>query len=146
MRSLRRRNGCTANQARRWDTGMTPGEGTSLPSKPRDARPGHPTRRARARAMASVTMAEREAERLSARVEQLEREKAALEAFAGIAAHELVEPLVITEAYATMIAARLDGDEHEDSLRDLDALTRTVARTRLLLEALLNDARTSDTH
>ena len=91
-------------------------------------------------------MAEREAERLSARVEQLEREKAALEAFAGIAAHELVEPLVITEAYATMIAARLDADEHADSRRDLEALTRTVSRTRLLLEALLNDARTSDTH
>jgi signal transduction histidine kinase len=91
-------------------------------------------------------MAEREAERLSARVEQLEREKAALEAFAGIAAHELVEPLVITEAYATMIAARLDADEHADSRRDLESLTRTVSRTRLLLEALLNDARTSETH
>ena len=33
-------------------------------------------------------------------------------AFAGVAAHELVEPLVITEAYATMIAERL----HEASL------------------------------
>ena len=91
-------------------------------------------------------MTEREAERLSARVEQLEREKAALEAFAGVAAHELVEPLVITEAYATMIAARLDADEHADSRRDLEALTRTVSRTRLLLEALLNDARMSDNH
>lgn len=91
-------------------------------------------------------MAEREATRLSARVEQLEREKAALEAFAGIAAHELVEPLVITEAYATMVAARLDEEEHADSRRDLAALTRTVSRTRLLLEALLNDARTSGTH
>ena len=91
-------------------------------------------------------MAEREAELLSARVEQLEREKAALEAFAGIAAHELVEPLVITEAYATMVAARLDADEHADSRRDLAALTRTVSRTRLLLEALLNDARASEAH
>jgi chemotaxis family two-component system sensor kinase Cph1 len=91
-------------------------------------------------------MAELEAERLSARVEELEREKAALEAFAGVAAHELVEPLVITEAYATMIAERLDEDEHAESRRDLAALSRTVARTRLLLEALLLDARATNDH
>jgi light-regulated signal transduction histidine kinase (bacteriophytochrome) len=91
-------------------------------------------------------MAEREAERLSARVEQLEREKAALAAFAGVAAHELVEPLVITEAYATMIAERLDEVEHAESRRDLAALSRTVSRTRLLLEALLHDARATENH
>jgi chemotaxis family two-component system sensor kinase Cph1 len=91
-------------------------------------------------------MAEREAERLSARVEQLETEKAALEAFAGVAAHELVEPLVITEAYATMIAERLDETEHAESRRDLAALSRTVSRTRLLLEALLHDARATEHH
>ena len=91
-------------------------------------------------------MAELEAERLLARVEQLEREKAALEAFAGVAAHELVEPLVITEAYATMISERLDEDEHAESRRDLAALSRTVARTRLLLEALLHDARATGDH
>jgi light-regulated signal transduction histidine kinase (bacteriophytochrome) len=87
-----------------------------------------------------------EAERLSARVEQLEREKAALEAFAGVAAHELVEPLVIAEAYATMVAERLHDGEHAESQRDLAALARTVSRTRLLLEALLHDARTTDDH
>jgi light-regulated signal transduction histidine kinase (bacteriophytochrome) len=91
-------------------------------------------------------MVEREAERLSARVEQLERENAALEAFAGVAAHELVEPLVITEAYATMVADRLDEDEHADSRRDLAVLARTVSRTRLLLEALLHDARSTGQH
>jgi light-regulated signal transduction histidine kinase (bacteriophytochrome) len=91
-------------------------------------------------------MAELEAERLLARVEQLEREKAALEAFAGVAAHELVEPLVITEAYATMISERLDEDEHAESRRDLAALSRMVSRTRILLEALLHDARTTSDH
>jgi signal transduction histidine kinase len=91
-------------------------------------------------------MAEREAERLSARVEELEREKAALEAFAGVAAHELVEPLVITEAYATMVAERLDEEEHGESRRDLAMLARTVSRTRLLLEALLHDARSTEEH
>jgi light-regulated signal transduction histidine kinase (bacteriophytochrome) len=91
-------------------------------------------------------MLEREAERLSARVAQLERENAALEAFAGVAAHELVEPLVITEAYATMISERLLEDEHAESRRDLATVARTVARTRLLLEALLHDARSADEH
>jgi light-regulated signal transduction histidine kinase (bacteriophytochrome) len=88
-------------------------------------------------------MLEREVETLSARVEQLEREKAAVEAFAAVAAHELVEPLVMTEAYATMVSDRLDHDEHADSRRDLDALSRSAARMRLLVETLLHDARSS---
>ena len=91
-------------------------------------------------------MLEREAERLSERVAELERTNAALEAFAGVAAHELVEPLVITEAYATMISERLHEDEHAESRRDLAIVARTVARMRLLLEALLHDARSADEH
>jgi signal transduction histidine kinase len=86
-------------------------------------------------------MLELEAERLSARVEELKRQKAALEDFAAAAAHELVEPLVITEAYASMVHDRLDDAEHAESRRDLAALGRTAARTRLLIEALLYDAR-----
>jgi signal transduction histidine kinase len=86
-------------------------------------------------------MLDLEAERLSARVEELKREKAALEAFAAAAAHELVEPLVITEAYASMVYDRLDDIEHADSRRDLAALSRTASRARLLIEALLYDAR-----
>jgi len=91
----------------------------------------------------STLMLEREVENLSARVEQLEREKAAVEAFAAVAAHELVEPLVMTEAYASMVSDRLDHDEHAESRRDLDALSRGAARMRLLVETLLNDARSS---
>jgi signal transduction histidine kinase len=100
----------------------------------RSPRRSHPTR---------STMLEREVETLSARVEQLEREKAAVEAFAAVAAHELVEPLVMTEAYASMVSDRLDQDEHADSRRDLDALSRGAARMRLLIETLLQDARTA---
>ena len=85
------------------------------------------------------------AERLAAHIEQLEREKAALEGFAAAAAHELVEPLVITEAYASMVYDRLDDIEHEESRRDLVALGRTASRARLLIEALLHDARTAET-
>jgi light-regulated signal transduction histidine kinase (bacteriophytochrome) len=89
-------------------------------------------------------MLDLETQRLSARVEELEREKAALEQFAAVAAHELVEPLVITEAYATMVHDRLDDAEHTDSRRDLAALSRTASRARLLIEALLFDARANE--
>jgi signal transduction histidine kinase len=91
----------------------------------------------------SAAMLEREVKTLSARVEQLEREKAAVEAFAAVAAHELVEPLVMTEAYVSMVSERLDADQHADSRRDLDALRRGAARMRLLIETLLQDARSA---
>jgi signal transduction histidine kinase len=83
---------------------------------------------------------EAENRRLHARIAQLEREKAAGEAVVAVAAHELLTPVIMIDAYATMVAERLDEDLHESSLRDLDALHRGAARTRLLLETLLNDA------
>lgn len=92
----------------------------------------------------SARVLEREVDRLAARVSQLEREKARMEAFAAIAAHELVEPLVMTEAYASIVSDRLSAPEHADSRRDLDALSRGVSRMRLLVESLLDDARASD--
>ena len=80
---------------------------------------------------------------LRARLAEVEREKAEVEAFAAIAAHELLEPLVMTEAYAAIVSDRLDGEAHAESLRDLDALGRGAARVRLLVEALLHEARCS---
>lgn len=94
--------------------------------------------------MRSVPGLEREVERLAARVHQLEREKADVEAFAAVAAHELVEPLVMAEAYAAIVSDRLSDAEHADSKRDLDALARGVARIRLLTESLLHEACASD--
>jgi signal transduction histidine kinase len=91
----------------------------------------------------SIPALELEIEQLSARVGELEREKADLEEFAAVAAHELVEPLVMTEAYATMVIGRLDEQAHAESRRDLDALARGAARLRLLVETLLHDARSS---
>jgi len=92
-----------------------------------------------------------ELSRLEARIKALEdenavleAEKAALEGYAALAAHELVTPLVIAESYASLVAERLRGDEHETSREDLDALRRSVARTRLLVEGLLHDARASN--
>jgi signal transduction histidine kinase len=87
---------------------------------------------------------ESEIERLLARVSALEDEKAALEGFAAVAAHELVVPLVMAESYASIVSDRLDGEEHADSRRDLDALGRGAARARLLVETLLHDARSSE--
>jgi signal transduction histidine kinase len=43
-----------------------------------------------------------------------------------------------------MVHDRLDDIEHADSRRDLAALSRTASRARLLIEALLFDARTGD--
>ena len=89
-------------------------------------------------------MLELETARLTARVEELEREKATLAAFAAVAAHELVEPLIITETFAALVSDRLDEELHADSRQDLAILGRTANRTRHLLEALLSDARSGE--
>jgi signal transduction histidine kinase len=84
---------------------------------------------------------EAENRRLHRRIAALEDEKADVEAFAAVAAHELLSPLVLADAYATTVSERLDGDLHADSRRDLDALRRAASRTRLLVETLLHEAR-----
>jgi signal transduction histidine kinase len=86
---------------------------------------------------------ELDVERLLDRIDALEREKASLESFAAVAAHEILQPLILAEAYAALIAERLPGDEHKSSRRDLDALTRGARRGRTLVETLLYDARTA---
>jgi signal transduction histidine kinase len=90
-----------------------------------------------------VLTLEREVERLTAQVELLEREKADVEAFAAVAAHELVEPLVMTEAYASILSDRLAEPEHAASRADLQALGRSVSRHRLLTESVLHEARSN---
>ena len=89
-------------------------------------------------------MLELETARLAARIEELEREKVTLAAFAAVAAHELVEPLIITEAFAAMVSDRLDEEIHAESREDLAIAGRTATRTRHLLEALLQDARSGE--
>jgi chemotaxis family two-component system sensor kinase Cph1 len=85
-----------------------------------------------------------EVERLSGRVARLEEEKAALTGFIAVAAHELVVPLVMVESYAAMLSDRLEGEEHADSREDLDTLARGSARTRLMIETLLSEARSTE--
>jgi signal transduction histidine kinase len=106
-------------------------------------RNGIPELHGRQRHQPSTFNLRREIERLSARVAELESEKADLESFAAVAAHELMEPLVMTEAYTALVSERLD-EEHADSRRDLETIGRGAARTRMLLETILDDARLAD--
>jgi light-regulated signal transduction histidine kinase (bacteriophytochrome) len=83
---------------------------------------------------------ERELERLAARVEELEEERERLHDFAAMAAHELLKPLIMNEAYATLIGERVGHSLDHESRRDLEAIVRISSRMRLLVEALLLDA------
>jgi light-regulated signal transduction histidine kinase (bacteriophytochrome) len=83
-----------------------------------------------------------------ARTEALEREleeardsNEQLERFAAMAAHELLKPLIMTEAFATMIAERGGHGLDLDTRQDIDTLVRVSSRMRLLVETLLMEAR-----
>ena len=82
--------------------------------------------------------------RLRRRVTELEAEKADVEAFAAVAAHELLVPLVLADAYATTVSDQLDEHAHAEARRELEALRRAASRARLLVETLLHDARAHD--
>ena len=79
--------------------------------------------------------------RLLRRIAELEREKAALERFTAEAAHELLTPLVMIDAYAATALERLADELDADSLSDLDALRLAAARSRRLVQTLLEHAR-----
>jgi signal transduction histidine kinase len=110
--------------AERGESGMTPGQ------EPHSS--------------AAPAADEQSLKRLSDRVAELEDRNAALEGFVAVAAHELVVPLVMAESYADLVTDRLDGHEHADIRADLEALSRGAARTRLLVESLLHEARASE--
>jgi signal transduction histidine kinase len=89
----------------------------------------------------AVEEPEAHVEALLRRVDELEREKEALARFAGVAAHELMEPLVMAEAHATLLADGL-GEQLDDEARDdLERLLRGASQMRLIVETLLHDAR-----
>jgi light-regulated signal transduction histidine kinase (bacteriophytochrome) len=100
-------------------------------------------RRSTSKSAHSLEGLERENARLRARVDELEGEHAQLEDFAAMAAHELLKPLVMNEAYATLLSERMGHALDLDSRRDLDAMIRISSRFRVLVEALLMDARDS---
>jgi signal transduction histidine kinase len=81
---------------------------------------------------------------LRARIAELESEQAAMEGFAAMAAHELLTPVVMMDACAATVSERLNGNGHDESLRDLEALRRAASRSRLLVETMLHHARVHD--
>jgi PAS domain S-box-containing protein len=90
----------------------------------------------------TVGRLERRNQELAVRLEELEQRYAAVERFAGTAAHQLAEPLVIAESSAILVAEEL-GEDLDPVLRGrLDAIGRGAARARRLMDALLADART----
>jgi signal transduction histidine kinase len=82
-----------------------------------------------------------ERRRLLGRIAELERDKAALDRFAADAAHELLTPLVMIDAYAATALERLHDELDADSVSDLDALRLAAARSRQLVQTLLEHAR-----
>src|SRR3954447_2585715 len=78
---------------------------------------------------------------LRERVLVLEDEKRELQSFAALAAHELLEPIIMADAYAQMVLDRVPDDD-ADSVEDLLALTRGLARARILVESLLQETST----
>ena len=90
----------------------------------------------------SVLLTRRNAE-LAARLDELEDRYTAVERFAGTAAHQLAEPLVIAESSAILVADELGADLDPMLRGRLDAIGRGAARARRLMDALLADARTS---
>jgi chemotaxis family two-component system sensor kinase Cph1 len=75
---------------------------------------------------------------LRERVLVLEDEKRELQSFAALAAHELLEPLIMADAYAQMVIDRVP-DADIDSVENLLALSRGLARARILVESLLQE-------
>jgi len=74
------------------------------------------------------------------RISELEREKAEVEGFAAVAAHELLTPVVMIDACAATVSDRLADACHEESRRDLAVLRRGCTQSRLLVECLLHQA------
>src|SRR5687767_4865931 len=79
--------------------------------------------------------------RLKSRISELEQERADVNSFAATAAHELLEPLVVIEAYAATIGEQLRASDHEAGM--VDDLGRAASRLRRLVEMILHDARSS---
>ena len=77
------------------------------------------------------------------RLAGLEREHAAMEMFARVAAHELMAPLIASETRARLLEDQLHDRDDGRARADLQDLIRSLSRMRQLVETLLHDARSS---
>jgi signal transduction histidine kinase len=82
-------------------------------------------------------------EELERRLAELEARYADMERFAGMAAHQLAEPLIIAESSVIMLADELGDVLHPQLRARLEAIGHGAARARQLIDALLQDARTA---
>jgi len=57
-----------------------------------------------------------------------------------VAAHELLEPIVMAEEFMTHVHDSLDPVAHADSRTDLAVAHRVLARARIVVEAILSEA------
>ena len=73
----------------------------------------------------------------------LERDLAALEMFARVAAHELMAPLIAAETRARLLEDELHDRDDGRASADLQDLIRVLSRMHQLVETLLHDARSS---
>jgi signal transduction histidine kinase len=110
-------------------------------SAQRTPRSGGRSRITRADEREELRRTQQELARLEDRVRELEDERAVLARMAADAAHELSEPLVTIEGYAILLQKELGDRAGERACAQLDALVRTGAKMRLLVETLLNEAR-----
>jgi signal transduction histidine kinase len=107
----------------------------------RTSEPSSPHRRKRRSAKPPESDPRQEVRRLARRVAELERERAGLERFAAVAAHEVMMPLVMAEACRASILERRRGRIDDESRAELETLSVTAAQTRAAVEALLHAAR-----
>jgi light-regulated signal transduction histidine kinase (bacteriophytochrome) len=77
------------------------------------------------------------------RLAGLERERAAKEMFARVAAHELMATLIASETRARLLEDQLHNRDDGRAGADLQDLIRVLSRMRQLVETLLHDARSS---
>ena len=77
------------------------------------------------------------------RLAGLERDLAALEMFARVAAHELMAPLIAAETRARLLEDELHDRDDGRASADLQDLIRVLSRMHQLVETLLHDARSS---
>ena len=73
---------------------------------------------------------------------ELEREKSDVDAFAAVAAHELMEPLVMIEVHAAMLASRAASASRR--WKPPTGSGAPPRRLRRLVEAILHDARAGE--
>ena len=132
VRRDRRLRARRRDAARRADRGPPPRRaGRSSPARARTASSASATTAPEPPTESRATAAERlerRNEELAARMDELEERYDAVERFAGTAAHQLAEPLVIAESSAILVADEL-GADLDPMLRDrLDAIGRGAAR------------------